>query len=95
MWVHECNRVFLDRLIFDEDRDLYMSFLKNGMKEFDFKEDVILEQPLIYTSFVTACEGHEKSYMPIRDMSHLKGVLEQKLVEYNEQVSTMNLVLFD
>jgi dynein heavy chain len=33
--------------------------------------------------------------MPIRDMAHLKTVLESKLAEYNEQVSTMNLVLFD
>jgi dynein heavy chain len=72
-----------------------MSYMRNGMKEFDFKEEQILEQPLIYTSFVSASEGHEKAYMPIRDMSHLKGVLEQKLAEYNEQVSTMNLVLFD
>ena len=95
MWVHECNRVFLDRLIFDEDRDVFMSYLKNGMKEFDFKEEQVLELPLLYTSFVSACEGHETAYMPIRDMSHLKGVLEQKLAEYNEQVSTMNLVLFD
>jgi hypothetical protein len=37
----------------------------------------------------------EKAYMPIRDIHHLKGVLEAKLAEYNEQVSTMNLVLFD
>jgi dynein heavy chain len=95
MWAHECNRVFLDRLIFDEDVEVYMGFLKNGMKEFEFKEDVILEQPLIYTSFVSAAEGHEAAYMPIRDMAHLKGVLENKLAEYNEQISTMNLVLFD
>ena len=72
-----------------------MGFIKNAMKEFDFKEDVILEEPLLYTSFVSAAEGHEKAYMPIRDISHLKGVLESKLAEYNEQVSTMNLVLFD
>lgn len=84
MWAHECNRVFLDRLIFDEDRELYMSYLRNGMKEFEFKEEAIMESPLIYTSFVTACEGHEKAYFPIKDMGHLKGVLENKLAEYNE-----------
>lgn len=49
-----------------------MSFLKNGLKEFEFKEEQVLEQPLIYTSFVSACEGHEKAYMPIKDMGHLK-----------------------
>lgn len=72
-----------------------MGFLKTSLKEFDFKEEQILEQPILYTSFVSAAEGHEKAYMPIRDIHHLKGVLEAKLAEYNEQVSTMNLVLFD
>ena len=95
MWVHECMRVFDDRLIFDEDRETFMSFLKNALREFDFKEDAILEQPLIYTSFVSAAEGHEKAYLPIRDIPHLKNVLENKLAEYNETVSTMNLVLFE
>lgn len=72
MWLHECNRVFYDRLIMDEDREVFNNFLKVGMKEFDFKEEVITEEPLIYTSFVSAAEGHEKSYMPIKDMGHLK-----------------------
>lgn len=88
-------RVFHDRLIFDEDREVFMGFVKNSLREFDFKEDAILELPLLYTSFVSASEGHEKAYLPIRDMQHLKNVLENKLAEYNETVSTMNLVLFE
>jgi len=89
-------RIFHDRLIFDEDREAFMNFLRNGMKEFsDYKEEVLLENPLIYTAFVAAAEGHEKSYLPIKGLEHLKGVLEQKLAEYNETVATMNLVLFD
>jgi len=96
LWVHECMRIFHDRLIFDEDREAFMNFLRNGMKEFsDYKEEVLLENPLIYTAFVAAAEGHEKSYLPIKGLEHLKGVLEQKLAEYNETVATMNLVLFD
>mmetsp|Transcript_9659 Transcript_9659/g.9348 ORF Transcript_9659/g.9348 Transcript_9659/m.9348 type:complete len:163 (+) Transcript_9659:973-1461(+) len=95
MWTHECMRIFYDRLIFEEDRDVFMSFMKVAFREFEFKEEHILEEPLIYTSFVALCEGHEKSYMPIKEMSHLKKVLENKLAEYNEQIQTMNLVLFD
>lgn len=95
MWVHECMRVFHDRLIFEEDRDTFMGFLKNALREFEFKEEAILEQPLIYTSFISAAEGHDKAYLPIKDTAHLKHVLENKLAEYNEQVSTMNLVLFE
>lgn len=95
-WAHECHRVWLDRLIFPSDVELYNKFMSAGMKEFpDLKEDAILEAPLIFTSFVTACEGHEPAYMPIKSMDHLKGILEQKLAEYNEQVASMDLVLFD
>jgi dynein heavy chain len=40
MWAHECHRVWHDRLIFDADRELYMNFMRNGIKEFgDFKEE--------------------------------------------------------
>jgi dynein heavy chain len=84
MWTHECMRIFYDRLIFDVDRELFMSFMKTAFREFDAKEELLLEEPLLYTSFVSACEGHEKAYMPIKDMAHLKGVLETKLAEYNE-----------
>lgn len=95
MWVHECMRVFYDRLIFEEDREVFMGLLKNSLREFEFKEEAILELPLIYTSFISAAEGHDKAYLPIKDFPHLKQVLENKLLEYNEQVSTMNLVLFE
>jgi dynein heavy chain len=96
MWAHECMRVFNDRLIVEEDRTTFMNFMRNGFKEFgEFKEEAIMEQPLIYTSFVSACEGHEKAYMPIKGMEHLKGVLENKLAEFNETISQMNLVLFE
>ena len=50
LWAHECNRVYLDRLILKEDVDKYWEFMGNAMKEFgDFKPDVILAEPLIYT----------------------------------------------
>ena len=96
LWVHECMRIFHDRLIFEEDRETFLNFLKNSMKEFtDYKEEALLENPLIFTSFVSASEGHEKSYLPIRSLDHLRTVLENKLAEYNDTVSSMNLVLFD
>ncbi len=47
---------------------MFMSFMRNALKEFDAKEELVFEQPLLYTSFITACEGHEKAYMPVRDM---------------------------
>lgn len=95
MWAHECHRTWRDRLITPEDDTLYMTYMTNACKEFtDIKPDDIFEEPLIYTSFVAACEGHESAYLPIKSLEHLNGVLEGKLEEYNDQVASMNLVLF-
>lgn len=95
-WAHECHRVWLDRLIYDSDIELYNKFMSSAIKEFpDLKEDAILETPLVFTQFVTACEGHEPAYMPIKGMDHLKMILETKLAEYNETVASMDLVLFE
>lgn len=96
MWAHECHRVWLDRLLFPEDVSLYMNFMKNGLKELvEFKEEQVFEEPCIYTSFIAMCKGHEPSYKPIEDMDELRNTLEGKLAEYNEAVSTMDLVLFN
>jgi dynein heavy chain len=96
LWAHECHRVWYDRLIFEEDREAYMNQMRTAVKEFtDMKEEAIFEEPLLYTSYVSACEGHEPAYLPIKGMDHLKGILEAKLEEYNDQVASMNLVLFD
>jgi dynein heavy chain len=97
MWAHECHRVWRDRLLFQEDTDAYMNFMRAGMKEFptDYKEEQIFEEPLIYTSFITMCKGHEPNLQPIADMDELKIQLEKKMEEYNENIATMDLVLFN
>ena len=96
LWAHECHRVWRDRLVTEEDVKLYMMYMRNGIKEFtEQKEDDIFEEPLIYTSFVATCEGHDSAYLPIKGMDHLKLILEAKLEEYNEAVQSMNLVLFN
>jgi dynein heavy chain len=60
----------------------------------DMKPEQLFEEPLIFTNFVSACKGHESSYMHIVDMDDLKRVLEDKMAEYNENVASMDLVLF-
>ena len=48
------------------------------MKEFadHNKEETVMEQPLIYTSFMSMAKGHEPTYAPIASMDELKEVLE-------------------
>lgn len=80
MWAHECYRVYLDRLITPEDVTKFNEFMLAGMKEFsDFKPDMIMAEPNIYTKFISLARGHAPAYLPIKDMDELKQILEQKL----------------
>lgn len=97
MWAHECHRVYLDRLITPEDVTKFNEFMTTAMKEFpstDFKMDQITAEPNIYTKFISLANGHIPAYLPIRDMDELKKCLETKLEQYNDQIATMDLVLF-
>ena len=94
LWLHECNRVYLDRLLFEEDVTKYWEFVRQGAKAFDIKEEQLLQEPVIYTSFVSACQGHEKAYLGLEEIDVLKKVLEDKLFEYNDTNAAMDLVLF-
>ena len=95
MWAHECQRVYLDRLILPEDVTKFNEFMTNAMKEFsDFKPDVILAEPLIFTNFISVAKGHEPAYKNVTDEDELKKVLNDKLEEYNDQIASMDLVLF-
>jgi dynein heavy chain len=95
MWAHECHRTWRDRLITEEDNAAYLNFMALGMKEFTDKPEDILREPLIFTSYVSVCEGHEAAYKEIASIEQLKTILEAKLEEYNENMATMNLVLFN
>uniref|UniRef100_A0A7S3JKK7 Uncharacterized protein n=1 Tax=Euplotes harpa TaxID=151035 RepID=A0A7S3JKK7_9SPIT len=94
LWLHECHRVYLDRLLFEEDVNKYMDLIKAAAKNFDIKEEALMQEPVIYTSFVSACRGLEKAYVACEDFDALKKVLEDKLTEYNDSNASMDLVLF-
>lgn len=52
---------------------MYLNYIRNGLKELvDYKEEVVLAEPLIYTSFIAMCKGHEPSYKPVEEMDDLK-----------------------
>jgi len=98
LWSHECSRVFLDRLISLEEIEMAFGFfrevtekLMKGEKGLNF--DVFLEEPNIHTNFASSNDA--SLYLPMRDVEQLKTVLDNKLTEYNESNSIMDLVLFD
>jgi dynein heavy chain len=60
----------------------------------DYQEKDIFGTPLIFTSFVDACKGHDPSYRAVKDNEELSDALNGKLEEYNDNVASMELVLF-
>jgi len=97
LWVHECKRVFEDRLIGPEDIQKFNEYLKEGYRQLvdDDKDSSAFVEPNIFTSFIVQHYGQDKAYVPAEDMPSLKKVLEDKLNEYNEVKAVMNLVLFN
>ena len=92
IWFHEVRRVFEDRLINDDDLNLFRSILKEGISKGigDFPEkDSPFQEPIIFTSFMS------EFYSSVTDMIELRRVMKDKLEEYNDVKAQMNLVLFD
>ena len=106
LWAHECLRVFQDRLISLEDRDLFQTLMKQTMKE-KFKKEwssVVKVEPLLFGSFVPLCfPGGDNTKKPYRDVycelydrEKVKKAAEDALEEYNgvNHSKKMHLVLF-
>lgn len=97
-WVHECNRVFRDRLINDEDRDFFDNQLKSICKDKFGYEWLEIEhrKPLFYGDFMDASQD-PRLYEELPDLPKVKEVMDEALSDYNETNTSgqMNLVLFE
>lgn len=93
LWVHECERVFSDRLILESDIQVLKEMM--GVTAKQFFNDMIepmFQRPIIFTKFVNTSDG---AYLCVPDMPKLKQVLDMKMQEYNESNAMMDLVLFE
>ena len=96
LWLHECERVFSDRLVSETEIKRCVDLLQDVAKRhFDQDPDELFVEPNIFTSFATSTIDEVPAYLPITDLPQLKAVLDEKLVEYNETNPVMNLVLFE
>ena len=114
LWVHECERVFQDRLVTEAEMTVFQDMLSTvaahsfSSSAEDFLEPM-LERPLLCTNFApppvvvssgnasttSTLDSSKAAYLPVRDLAHLKTVLDAKLQEYNESNPMMDLVLFE
>jgi len=104
LWIHECLRVFHDRLISEEDRDFFIELLK-GILKANFRrnwEDLVTVEPILWASFVPTIWADSDQtkkltnvYCELTDRDAMKKAADAALEEYNSFSSNkMNLVLF-
>eukprot|EP00762_Andalucia_godoyi_P000343 ANDGO_03199.mRNA.1 Dynein beta chain len=96
--VHECTRVYNDRLVEASDTSRFQELLRESSKKFfdDQNQDELLKEPIVFTSFIQkGISEDDRIYVPVKDFPTLRRVLNEKLREYNETYAVMDLELFE
>ena len=94
LWIHESQRVYYDKLIQKKDMDTFLKILGDVtvkcklMTEQEFSEYRILP----YSHF--AHGTGDPKYSAIKNFKDLQRLLNTALDSYNDELSAMNLVLF-
>ncbi|XP_030637646.1 dynein heavy chain 11, axonemal [Chanos chanos] len=95
LWLHECSRVYSDKLMEEKDVELFNKILLDtGKRYFEcIDESILIHQPLLYSHF--AHGAGEPRYAQVSDWEKLQKTLTDVLEHYNELHANMNLVLFE
>ena len=96
LWVHECFRVFSDRLVGSKDHESFISLLSEKLGVlFDLTYHNLCpnKQPPIFGDFL---KPDQPVYEDILKFPELKKFMEEKLEDYNMEpgIIPMGLVLF-
>lgn len=101
LWIHECMRIFGDRLVTKEDRDWLQKYIINLLdSKFHFEwtvEDVFAKRTIIFTDLCRIDnEVEDRPYEEILDIKKLVRVMDDVLINYNQKNVTnkMGLVFF-
>ncbi|KAH8062045.1 hypothetical protein JL721_8764 [Aureococcus anophagefferens] len=98
-WLHECYRVYGDRLVSPEDLAKFDGIMaaqaKKGFGEFNLSRFYgETRDPLTFCHFIEGI-GEDPIYDQIHELAVLQKILDQALEEYNESNAQMDLVLFE
>ncbi len=103
LWLHECSRVFNDRLINEQDREFFRNLVKDLLKSkfkvnWNTKEIDFFNGPQqVIFSYILKLDAEDRLYEEITDKKKLFKTLEDKLSDFNITCSSqkMDLVFFD
>ena len=98
LWVHETERVFLDRMVSAADMQAFTDMRKVATRKFFDDSGDLLEAveaaPNVHTSFMKHTSEDVPVYFGCKDYDTLQKAMAAKLKEHNESNATMDLVLF-
>ncbi|XP_032221173.2 dynein beta chain, ciliary [Nematostella vectensis] len=95
LWMHECNRVYRDKLIDDKDMEVFDKIQIDMTKKFfeELDEEAMYAKPNMFSHFSSGIG--EPKYLAVPDWEVLSKLLTEALENYNEVNAVMNLVLFE
>ena len=89
LWVHECSRVFADRLVSSDDRQWFTESMRaavNSVPILNYEMVVPGDRPLAYTNFMQTAKDLRK-YEEVSDDIVLRTTAEQYLSSHDEMVT--------
>ena len=108
LWIHECNRVFSDKMTTNEDKKWVKDCINNLCKE-HFGGDLVrqIEEPLYFVDFLRepvydddtgeVVDEHPSNYEAVQDLKDIKQRVDDLQAKFNSESKTMKLelVLFE
>ena len=97
LWIHECQRIFYDRMINEEDQKWFLKQMAELSQRFlgqSVDEEALSTKPITFADFMKP-DAEIRFYEEVRDSNKLVAVLDDLLDTYNGTFPTqMNLVFF-
>jgi len=96
IWIHENQRVFGDRMINNQDREVLLNLLLTEAEKFKLKKaDIFNVDRILFGDYIAGIDGENRPYIQIDDIP----LMLSKIVEYLEDFNSgtkhpMKLVMF-